>query len=112
MTAFSLSNLLFSFTALDERRSMFSLEGFADRKFLLATGLSAVAIVLGTELNVLNRFIGTTGLTRAQWGLCLVVPLSIVLASEAWKWYLRRRDPDTPAEPSPVTTPEPDTIVA
>ena len=112
LTAFSLSNLLFSFTALDERRSMFSLEGFADRKFLLATGLSAVAIVLGTELNVLNRFIGTTGLTRAQWGLCLVVPLSIVLASEAWKWYLRRRDPDTPAEPSPVTTPEPDTIVA
>ncbi len=112
LTAFSLSNLLFSFTALDERRSMFSLEGFADRKFLLATGLSAVAIVLGTELDVLNRFIGTTGLTRAQWGVCLVVPLSIVLASEAWKWYLRRRDPDTPAEPSPVTTPEPDAIVA
>jgi Ca2+-transporting ATPase len=112
LTAFSVFNLLFSFTSLDERRSMFTLEGFADRKFLLATGLSIVAIVLGTELDVLNRFIGTTGLTRAQWGVCLVVPLSIVIASEAWKWYLRRRDPDTPAEPSPVATPAPEATVA
>ena len=92
LTVFSIFNLFFSFTALDERRTMFALEGFADRKFLFATGLSAVAIVLGTELNVLNKFIGTTGLTRAQWGVCLVVPLSLIAASEAWKWYLRRRD--------------------
>ena len=57
---------------------MFSLESFADRKFLFATGLSAVAIVLGTELDMLNRFIGTTGLTRRQWGVCLSCRSSIV----------------------------------
>ena len=56
---------------------MFSLESFADRKFLFATGLSVIAIVLGTELDVFNRFIGTTGLTRAQWGVCLIVPLGL-----------------------------------
>ena len=61
-------------------------------KFLFATGSRPSAIVLGTELNMLNRFIGTTGLTRAQWGVCLVVPLALIGASEAWKWYLRRRD--------------------
>jgi len=92
LTTFSIANLLFSFTALDERRSVFSMESFADRKFLFATGLSVIAIVLGTEMDVFNRFIGTTGLTRGQWGVCLIVPFGIVLASEAWKWYLRRRD--------------------
>ena len=36
---FSIFNLVFSFTALDEKRTMFSLEGFSDRKFLLTTGM-------------------------------------------------------------------------
>ena len=93
LTTFSIANLFFSFTALDEKRSVFSMESFADRKFLFATGLSVVAIVLGTEMDVFNRFIGTTGLTRGQWGVCLIVPFGVVLASEAWKWYLRRREP-------------------
>lgn len=92
LTVFSIFNLVFSFTALDERRSVFNLEGFADRKFLLATGMSIAAIVMGTELNVFNRFLQTTGLTTAQWGACLVIPLSLVAASEAWKWFLRRRE--------------------
>jgi P-type Ca2+ transporter type 2C len=98
LTTFSIANLFFSFTALDERRSVFSLESFSDRKFLFATGLSAIAIVLGTEMDVLNRFLGTTGLTGGQWGVCLVVPFGVVLASEAWKWYLRRRGRPQAAE--------------
>jgi Ca2+-transporting ATPase len=97
LTVFSIFNVVFSFTALDEKRTMFSLEGFSDRKFLLTTGMSIIAIVLGTELNVFNRFLQTTGLTRAQWGACLVIPLSLVAASEAWKWYLRRRTSEQPA---------------
>jgi hypothetical protein len=31
-------------------------------------------------------------LDRAEWGVCLVLPLLVVGASEVWKWYLRRRD--------------------
>jgi Ca2+-transporting ATPase len=96
LTTFSIANLLFSFTALDERRTVFSLESFADRKFLLTTALSAVAIVLGTEMDVLNRFLQTTGLTRAQWGVCLIVPVGVVVLSELWKWYLRRRASEQP----------------
>jgi len=107
LTVFSIFNLVFSFTALDEKRTMFSLEGFSDRKFLLTTGLSIAAIVMGTELNVFNRFFQTTGLTRAQWGACLVIPLSLIAASEAWKWYLRRQSPaqamSSAAVPSPVS---------
>jgi Ca2+-transporting ATPase len=104
VTTFSIANLLFSFTALDERRSVFSMETFADRKFLFFSGFSAIAIVLGTELDVLNRFLQTTGLTRAQWGVCLVVPLGVVALSELWKWYLRRRD-HAAAVPLPKAAP-------
>jgi P-type Ca2+ transporter type 2C len=100
LTTFSIANLLFSFTALDERRSVFNMESFTDRKFLLTTALSVVAIVAGTELDMMNRFLQTTGLTRAQWGVCLIVPVGIVLISELWKWYLRRRAPQRPPEAS------------
>jgi P-type Ca2+ transporter type 2C len=99
LTTFSIANLLFSFTALDERRTVFSVETFADRKFLAFSGMSIAAIVVGTELDIFNRFLQTTGLTRAQWGVCLIVPVSVVLLSELWKWYLRRRAAELPRSP-------------
>jgi Ca2+-transporting ATPase len=74
--------------------------------------MSVAAIVMGTELNVFNRFFQTTGLTRAQWGACLVIPLGLIAASEAWKWYLRRRAPEQPAEPSAEPSPAPVPTVA
>jgi P-type Ca2+ transporter type 2C len=90
LTTFSIANLYFSFTALEERRTIFSMETFSDRKFLMFSGLSAAAIVLGTELDMFNRFLQTTGLSRAEWGVCLLLPFTIVAASEVWKWLLRR----------------------
>jgi hypothetical protein len=61
--------------------------------------MSIAAIVIGTEADFMNKFIGTTGLTRAQWGACVVIPIGLIAASEAWKWYLRRRDQQAaPAE--------------
>jgi P-type Ca2+ transporter type 2C len=91
LTTFSIANLLFSFTALDERRTVFSMETVSDRKFLMFSGMSIAAIVLGTELDVFNRFLQTTGLTRTQWGVCLIVPFGVVLLSELWKLFLRLR---------------------
>jgi P-type Ca2+ transporter type 2C len=92
LTTFSIANLLFSFTALDEKRTIFSLETVSDRKFLMFSGMSAAAIVLGTELGMFNRFLKTTPLSRAEWGVCLLLPLTVVAASELWKLYLRRRE--------------------
>ena len=65
LTAFSIDNLLFSFTALDEQRTMFNVESFADRKFLVRDRFSAVAIVLGTELDMFNRFLDDRSDPRA-----------------------------------------------
>src|SRR4029453_19524382 len=39
LVTFSLMNVLYSFTVRYETRSVFSLETFADRTFLLATGI-------------------------------------------------------------------------
>jgi Ca2+-transporting ATPase len=92
LTTFSIANLIFSFTALDERQTIFRLETVSDRKFILISLMSLAAIVLGTEMDVMNRILQTTSLSRAQWGVCVVLPLTIVAVSELWKWLLRRRD--------------------
>ena len=53
LTTFSLANLFFSFTARDELRSVFSLDTFGDRTFLITSLMSVAAIIFATELRVL-----------------------------------------------------------
>jgi Ca2+-transporting ATPase len=92
LTTFALANLVFSFTALDEKQSVFSLDVISDRKFLMFSSFSLAAIFLGTELGPLNRILQTVPLSRGEWGVCLVLPLIVVAASELWKLYLRHRE--------------------
>jgi Ca2+-transporting ATPase len=108
MTTFAIANVYFSFTVKDRLTSFFSVETFSDRRLLKATGMSAVAILLGTELGILQRILGTVSLTGRQWIICIVAAFSIVIASEIQKLVLRRREtttaPDTadaPAMPGP-----------
>ena len=49
-----------------------------DRMFLLCTGGSLAAILLGTELGFLQRILHTVHLDLHQWLVCLVVGLAIV----------------------------------
>ena len=93
MTTFAVANVLFAFCVKDRLRSVFSLETFADRRLLMTSALSAFAILLGTELQLLNRILGTVSLTGEQWAICLVAALSIVVVCEAQKLVLRRREP-------------------
>jgi Ca2+-transporting ATPase len=100
LTTFALTNLFFSFTARDELRSVFSLDVLEDGKFLFASGLSVVAIILGTELNLFQRFLDTVDLSLEQWLVCIAAALPVVAASEIRKLILRRRQP----EPAPDAT--------
>jgi P-type Ca2+ transporter type 2C len=93
MTSFAIANVFFSFTVKDPLRSVFTAETFADRKLLRATGMSAIAILFGTELGIFQRILGTVSLTGKEWVACILVALSIVAASELWKVYLRSRQP-------------------
>jgi P-type Ca2+ transporter type 2C len=92
MTTFAIANLAFSFTARDERRSVFSLDTFNDRRFIIASLMSAAAIIFATELRFFQRILDTVELTGNQWLICIGAALTIVVASEIRNFMLRRRD--------------------
>ena len=92
LTTFAIANLVFSFCARDELRSVFSLDTFSDRTFVMTSLMSAAAIVLATGLDFLRRLLDTTTLTGYQWLICIGAGLTIVLASEIRKLMLRRAE--------------------
>jgi P-type Ca2+ transporter type 2C len=100
LTTFAITNLVFSFTTRDDRRSVFSLDTFNDRMFVLASLASALSIILATSFGFLQRILDTVELTGNQWLICIGAALPIVAASEIRKFLLRRRDA-TAEEPSP-----------
>jgi P-type Ca2+ transporter type 2C len=108
LTTFAISNVVFSLTTRDERRSVFSLDLLEDRMFLMCTGGSIAAIVLGTEFSILQGVLNTVHLTGHQWLICIVVGLAIIPVSEARRLLLNHRSgspspgepPDTVAAPS------------
>ena len=75
-------------------RSMFSLDTFADRTFLLATGASILTLVLATVFDPLRRFLDTTAIDAQLWAICFLVACSVVVASEIRKIILRRQFAD------------------
>jgi P-type Ca2+ transporter type 2C len=92
LTTFAISNLVFSFTARDELRSVLSLDTFNDRRFVVASLLSAVAIILATESQFLHRILDTVELTGNQWLICIGAGMTVVVVSEIRKALLRRRE--------------------
>jgi len=91
LTTFAISNVVFSLCTRDERRSVFSLDVLEDRMFLICTGGSLAAILLGVEAGFLNRILGTVDLDLHQWLVCIVVGLAILPVSEVRRILLLRR---------------------
>jgi Ca2+-transporting ATPase len=91
LTTFAIANVFLAYTVKDRLVSIFNAETFADRKLLLATGLSGIAILFGTELGILQRILGTVSLTGQQWVVCLVAAATIIVVSEIRKFMLRRQ---------------------
>ncbi|WP_229830775.1 cation-translocating P-type ATPase [Actinoplanes ianthinogenes] len=91
LTAFSLMNLIFSFTVRSDIRSVFSLETFNDRRFVITSGMSLAAIVLATEFGLFQRILNTVHLNLGQWAICLVAALTVIVPTEIRKAVLRRR---------------------
>jgi Ca2+-transporting ATPase len=91
VTTFGLMNLLYSFTVRSDLRSVFSLDTFDDRRFVIASIASFVAILIGAQMDVLNRLLDTQRLDRDEWLICLASSLTIVVASEIRKFLLRRK---------------------
>jgi Ca2+-transporting ATPase len=92
LVLFSLFNLFFSIENRSARESAFSLRTFADRTFIVTTGVSFVLIIMATLLGPCQAVLKTTSLDESQWLLCLGISLSIVVVSEAKKALQRNKD--------------------
>jgi Ca2+-transporting ATPase len=92
MTTFAIAHVFFSFCVKDDVKSVFSVDSLADRRLLKATGMSAVAILFGTELGIFQRILGTVSLTGKQWIVCILAAFTIVAATEIRKLWLRHRE--------------------
>ena len=110
LVTFSLFNLFFSIAAKDELKTVFSLDTFSDKTFVISTGLSVVAIILATVLGPLQKFLDTTSLDVQQWLICLAVSLSIIVISEIRKAILRRST--RPAAEVTVSAPQAAAVAA
>jgi Ca2+-transporting ATPase len=91
LTTFSLFNLFLSFTVKDDLRSVFSLDTFDDRRFLIMSGMSVAAIVLATEFRPFQRLLQSVELDLGQWGVCIAVASSVIWVTEIYKAFGRRR---------------------
>ena len=84
------SRLVFAAIATkDERRSLFNLDTFADKPFLVAIGLSLLIIVLTTTLNPLERLLQTGPLELEQWLICIAVALVVPVVAEIRKLLIK-----------------------
>jgi len=94
LTSFLIAIVLLSFESRDQRRTMFSLDVFSDRTFLIATGISVAVIYLGTTFSGFQRILDTTSLSLNQWLICVPAGSAVVVVSEIRKLVLRARYPD------------------
>jgi Ca2+-transporting ATPase len=94
LTTFLVAVVLLSFESRDQRRSIFNLEVLGDRTFMIATGISAAVIYLGTSFSGFQRILDTTALSLNQWIICILAGAGVVGASEIRKVFLCRRLPE------------------
>ena len=99
VVTFLLYALFFSIATRDERRTVFSLDTFSDAKFVIATGVSILTLLLTTVFGPLQVFLKTTSLDVRQWLICLAVALSIVVVSEIRKAVQRHTTPGQSSRP-------------
>jgi Ca2+-transporting ATPase len=109
VVTFSLYALFFSIATKDERRTVFSLDTFSDKTFNIATGVSALTLILSTVFGPFEALLKTTSLDLPQWLICTAVALSVIVASEIRKAFRRRRAaaggvPAGQPVPSPAAT--------
>jgi Ca2+-transporting ATPase len=101
VVTFSLYALFFSIATKDELRTVFTLDTFSDKKFVMATGVSALTLILATALGPFQAFLKMTSLDVRQWLICIGTALSVIVASEIRKAVRRRNHPrmgdDTPS---------------
>lgn len=99
LTVFGIANIWFALETSNEDVSLFDGRSWSNPTLLKTVGLSVLAVIATSELGVLNRVLDTVNLTSAQWGVCLLASLVMLLVAELKKLFKLR----TTDEPVRVT---------
>ena len=91
LTTLSLFHLAAGYLARDQRNTIFDRSTLPDATQLRRYGFAVAAVVLVTGIPLLQRIVGTVGLSFAQWSICVGIAASIVAVEELIKLVLRRR---------------------
>ena len=94
---FSLFNIALGLSARSETGTVFVRETVSDRRQLQLYGIALLLTLLGTELGIFQRILGTVSLSLEQWLLCIGLAFALILIDEAVKYFLRQRRPQPPA---------------
>ena len=103
LTCLSLFHVVAGFLSRDQLRTIFDRDSIPGTAQLRRYGISIVAIVAITGLDVLQRIFGTTALTLNQWLICIGLALTLLVVEELVKVVLRRRlRPEVAVTPTPA----------
>ena len=91
-TAFVYSQLVNVYNARSETASVFSKYTFTNWKLGASVLFVIVMQILITIIEPLRNLFDTSQLTLAQWGLCVLPPLVLLVAVEVWKFTGRSRN--------------------
>jgi Ca2+-transporting ATPase len=90
MVVFAMFNIAFGLSARSETGTVFNRDNLADRRQLGLFGLALLLTYLATELNFLQRILGTTSLNGQQWLLAIILAFGLLLIDELVKFFMRR----------------------
>ncbi len=102
LVTFSFGNLFYGLACNDQLASVFSRALLANAKLLQMSLISLGFIIIGAQLDFLNRLLNTTPLNIDQWVVCAAAGSLILWVMEIVKFFGRRRP-----SPQPVATDEP-----
>jgi len=89
MVMFSIVQIPISLSLRFPKQTVFRAETFSNKKLFLAYGWVLLALLLVTEIPLLQRILDTESLTPQMWGICLTAGVLLLLASEILKVVLR-----------------------
>jgi Ca2+-transporting ATPase len=95
LTTLSLFHVVAGYMARDQERTVFDRDSLPGSTQLRRYGFALAAVVLATELGLLQRILETVPLERAEWAICVGVALTMVVAEELIKVTVRRRESTT-----------------
>ncbi len=94
MVIFSIVHIPMSLNLRYLKETVFQMETLSNPRLFYSFGWVLLALILVTELGLLQRIFGTTSLSPQQWSVCLLAVVIFLIVGEIFKFFLRMIDKD------------------